>query len=102
MKTSQRIFNTVMAIAPILMIEGMNAATHAHEVLNIPQDFFSIQNSAREFFKDGQEQLETEIEILNSRGTVAIEGLLHINEDVVPPQQEQLFEIPEGLLEQKI
>ena len=101
MKTSQHILNTTMTIASMMILSGFNYAAKAHEVPTIPQDFFSIQNSAREFFEDGQEQLEQEIKILNRRGTIA-EGLLNINEDVLPPQQEQLFEMPDGLLEEKL
>lgn len=101
MKNLQPILNTTMAIASIMILSGLNSASQAHEAPTIPQDFFSIQNSAREFFEDGQEKLEQEIKTLNRRGTIA-EGLLNINDDVLPPQQEQLFEMPDGLLEEKL
>ena len=101
MKTPQHILNTTMAIASIMILSSFNYVAQAHEAPTIPQDFFSIQNSAREFFEQGQEQLEQEIKILDRRGTIA-EGLLNINDDVLPPQQGQLFEMPDGLLEEKL
>ncbi len=105
MNKLEKLVRVVFLGTSIVALNGSWKTAQAHEVVNaaqIPQDFFVIQNSARDFFARGYENLAREIEILDRNYLLTPENLLMIGEDLHFPETPQQFELPEFLREENL
>ncbi len=105
MNKLEKLVRVIFLGASIVALSGSWKTSQAHEVVNaaqIPQDFFVIQNSARDFFARGNENLEKEIEILYRDYLLTPEKLLMISEDLHFPETPQQFEAPEFLRQENL
>ena len=96
MKTRHQLLGAVVIISTFA-VSGSYSPAYADGSPLLPNlnGFLSIQNSGRDFFEAGREKLEKEVKIIYRGELSSDEQLLTVNEDVIPPEQEDILETPD-------
>lgn len=97
MKSRHQLLGAVVVISTVV-VSGSYSPAYADGSPLIPNlnGFLSIQNSGRDFFEAGREKLEKEVKIIYRGELASDEKLLTVNEDVIPPEQEEILPIPDS------
>lgn len=95
MKTTKKFSYLTAVIFSLLYLNTIHTTALAQDIGNIPPDFFSLQNSARDFFNTGRERLEREIYFLSQRRLFTSQKLLTVSDEVLNTPEQLLRENPE-------